>query len=265
MSKAPAFQFYPMDWLTDAHVMAMTLEEQGAYVRLLCHQWLEGKLSSDLSLLAKFCGVSLRKMKAMWPNLGPCFEDAGDGFIANSRLTRARLDRESWLEKSSRGGKVSAENRASTRDRGVKGGCALVEPPLQPKLNTSSSTSSSKEDIYEQHIGQVVGDLWAELGLGVPRMNYDAVMAMANVTTLTAHYTDEEIIAQVHRVAGDPKMRSNWGGKGLIHFVDRFENICAWNSTPHPQSNAGPKARDFSDVQKKEDDFRTALKKKATP
>ena len=36
-SDSPAFQFYPADYLTDTEWM--TSEEEGVYMRLLCHCW----------------------------------------------------------------------------------------------------------------------------------------------------------------------------------------------------------------------------------
>ena len=38
--KAPAFQFYPKDWLTDDRVNRLGDAELIAYFRLLCHEWL---------------------------------------------------------------------------------------------------------------------------------------------------------------------------------------------------------------------------------
>jgi uncharacterized protein YdaU (DUF1376 family) len=40
MSRSPAFQFYPRDYISDPVVQMMSLEERGAYVQLLCAAWL---------------------------------------------------------------------------------------------------------------------------------------------------------------------------------------------------------------------------------
>src|SRR6185312_11765498 len=55
--KSPAFQFYPNDFLGSGSVAAMTLEEIGAYVLLLCYEWNEGGLPDDLDRLARYCHV----------------------------------------------------------------------------------------------------------------------------------------------------------------------------------------------------------------
>jgi len=62
--KSPAFQFYPADFLADANVAGMTCAQVGAYIRLLCHCWLEGSLPDDDRVLAKLSGAGA-KWKAM--------------------------------------------------------------------------------------------------------------------------------------------------------------------------------------------------------
>ncbi len=73
-SPSPAFSFYPKDWLSDATVMAMSLEEQGAYVRLLSIYWLEDGLPSDVTRLARLAGVPLKRFQRLWVAVAPCFE-----------------------------------------------------------------------------------------------------------------------------------------------------------------------------------------------
>ena len=51
---APAFDFYPERWL--AGVAIMSDLEQIAYLRLLCHQWLQGGLPNDLGALKRLAG-----------------------------------------------------------------------------------------------------------------------------------------------------------------------------------------------------------------
>lgn len=57
----PAFLFYPDDFSSDGKVEAMSTEQVGAYILLLCKSWREkppGSLPSDDSLLAKWARVS---------------------------------------------------------------------------------------------------------------------------------------------------------------------------------------------------------------
>lgn len=57
----PAFLFYPDDFSSDGKVEAMTTEEVGCYVLLLCKAWREtppGSLPSNDTLLARWARVS---------------------------------------------------------------------------------------------------------------------------------------------------------------------------------------------------------------
>ena len=65
--KSPAFQFYPKDFLTDSHVVAMTLAERGAYITLLCLCWLDRSLPVEMGALARLCGVSSAAFTRLWP------------------------------------------------------------------------------------------------------------------------------------------------------------------------------------------------------
>ena len=46
------FAFYPYEFLGDENVLAMTLEQVGAYLFLMCGQWINGSIPSDLPTLA---------------------------------------------------------------------------------------------------------------------------------------------------------------------------------------------------------------------
>lgn len=90
MNRPPAFLFYPRDFLVDAHVDRMTLEQIGAYVRLLCFAWLEGGLDANLDGLAGLCHISRAEFETrIWPALRPCFRIEG-GRIVQKRLERSR-------------------------------------------------------------------------------------------------------------------------------------------------------------------------------
>ena len=88
LEKAPAFQFYPKDFLTDSHVVAMNLTERGAYITLLCMCWMEQSLPADLASIAKLCRVSQSRLQKLWPAISSCF------VLRSGRLIQPRLDRE---------------------------------------------------------------------------------------------------------------------------------------------------------------------------
>lgn len=54
MMKPPAFQFYPDDFI--AGTIGMSPSERGAYITLLCHQWLHGWKPDDRMRLQNIVG-----------------------------------------------------------------------------------------------------------------------------------------------------------------------------------------------------------------
>jgi uncharacterized protein YdaU (DUF1376 family) len=143
MSKPPAFQFYPGDWLSSTRIALMTPAEEGAYIRLLCHAWADPQCSlpNDDDALA-----SLSRLGEGWFNesgskIKGCFKVKGNRLV-NERLKIEREKQKKWLEKSRLGGIHSGKSR-KVKALGLKGGSHLVQTKDEPKGNTSSSSSSS--------------------------------------------------------------------------------------------------------------------------
>ncbi len=151
MGKDPAFPLYASDWLGSAARSRMTLEQQGAYWNLLCHQWADktcSLLDNDEELAA------LSGMNEGWLENGcqlvrrwfPPHPNQ-EGRVANPRMLEVRQERDVWIEKSREGGRKSAEvRRAKSRSKGtsgkLKGGSTTVPTKRQPNANTSSPSSS---------------------------------------------------------------------------------------------------------------------------
>jgi uncharacterized protein YdaU (DUF1376 family) len=67
----------------------MSLEAQGAYVRLLCYCWLERRVPADPTKLARLVEVSPRRFRrSIWPALAECFQ------VVDGRLISPRLEQE---------------------------------------------------------------------------------------------------------------------------------------------------------------------------
>lgn len=153
MNKAPAFQFYPGDFLSDGQQMAMSLSEAGAYIRLMCVCWKEGSIPDEPKALWKMAQAdSLKEFEMVWPRVRVCFKEAAHGGLIHPRLEKERKKQQKWRNKSKKGGLRSAELRAKR-----KGGSTTPQPPSQPKGNTSvfslqSSTSvTDRESPSEAH------------------------------------------------------------------------------------------------------------------
>lgn len=104
-TKSPAFQFYPDSWLSSADVSLMTPSEEGAYIRLLCHSWLQDDcgLPDDDDCLAVLSRLG-RKWTKSAPKIRAKFQAEG-GRLYNLRLVQERLkQRERRLKASEAGG-----------------------------------------------------------------------------------------------------------------------------------------------------------------
>jgi uncharacterized protein YdaU (DUF1376 family) len=135
--KAPSFQFYPTDWLGSQRVKLMTLEEEGAYINLLCSCWQHGSIPSDPQQCARLIGKGASTTLAT--TVLTMFQPGGgEGRMIHERLEAEKVKQAEWREKSAKGGLKSAEKRKG----GTKGGSRVVEKWYQPNGNTPTSSSS---------------------------------------------------------------------------------------------------------------------------
>jgi uncharacterized protein YdaU (DUF1376 family) len=147
-TKAPAFQFYPSEFLADENVVVMSLEECGAYIKLMCYCWREGSIPNDPIKLAKMVGAPDKGGDAtLWSAVTLCFDvDPNDtSRLFHPRLEIERVKQEAWRLKSALGGKNSHKNGCIQDIRNSR----VVQPhsshPVKggPTLQSSSSSSSS--------------------------------------------------------------------------------------------------------------------------
>ena len=82
-ARFPYMPFYVDDWLSSDAVEAFTLEQQGAYIRLLARQWKahDGLLPKDEATLARWSGLGTRWKKLGRPIIGRCFVEKGGGWV----------------------------------------------------------------------------------------------------------------------------------------------------------------------------------------
>lgn len=124
LMKPPAFQFYPADFIMGT--MAMTPEQVGAYIRLLCYQWENGPIPNDDELLARITGCGGNAIACAKAKFELC-----DGKLANARLEHTRANQASYRKK-------QAENAAK---RWV--GNAVAMPSQMPNASSLSLSPSS--------------------------------------------------------------------------------------------------------------------------
>lgn len=145
-SKAPAFQFYPKDFLTDENVQMMSLQERGAYITLLCLCWIKGSLPDQQDRMAKMCGIPLPAFRKVWPALSVCFRPGGPDRLVHPRLERERDKQREYRRRQSDKGKASgvARNRKATEhEPDMNHGSTGVQPDSVPQPNRTRTLQSS--------------------------------------------------------------------------------------------------------------------------
>jgi uncharacterized protein YdaU (DUF1376 family) len=183
MTKRPAFQFYPGDWLGSQRVSLLTLEEEGAYLRLLASCWQHGSIPSDPDKIARLIGKGASTTLAT--TLATMFQPhpLEPALLVHDRLERERDKQDAWAEKSREGGRKSAEKRQN-----LKGGSTTVQPPLVGCLqngsnqkatlllqSTSSNTSSNEEVGADRKKTYLLDEeFWAEMRRHYPEIDVDA-------------------------------------------------------------------------------------------
>jgi uncharacterized protein YdaU (DUF1376 family) len=134
--EAPAFQYYPKEYLSDAKVRAMSYTERGMYWELVSLMWGECQLPAAPEKLARILGIPLPVLQKHWPSLAPCFRVVGDG-IEHGRLEiERRKQREHKAIRTAagrRGGEAKARRRAE----------AVLENAASKVVAKSSSSSPS--------------------------------------------------------------------------------------------------------------------------
>lgn len=182
--KRPAFQFYPGDWLGSQRVSLLTLEEEGAYLRLLASCWQHGSIPADPEKIARLIGKGASTTLAT--TLATMFQphSLNPALLVHDRLERERDKQDAWAEKSREGGRKSAEKRQN-----LKGGSTTVQPPLEGCLpngsnqkatlllqSTSTNNTSSNEEVGADRKKTYLLDeeFWAEMRRHYPDIDVEA-------------------------------------------------------------------------------------------
>ena len=89
--RSPAFLFYPEDFSADGKVEAMTTEQVGAYVLLLCKAWFEkpaGSVPNNDAILARWSRLEIEHFKQSREAILSPFTLNADGRLHQGRMVR---------------------------------------------------------------------------------------------------------------------------------------------------------------------------------
>lgn len=132
------FPFYIDDWETDERVRALTYEERGVYLAMLCWQWREGTIPER----PKDVTVTLRARPATVTKLlRSFFRDDGtqSGRVVNMRLEQVREQQVSRLQRDKE--KAAAYRRRARGRNGDVTDPSRARSRIRSEIETSLSAS----------------------------------------------------------------------------------------------------------------------------
>jgi len=101
--KSPAFSFYAKDFVTGTSTMS--LQEVGAYIRLLAYQWDVGSVPTDPSDRARILGCAKAQERELWKKVSKKFVLRNDVYL-NERLEEERQKQTDRRQRLSDNGKL---------------------------------------------------------------------------------------------------------------------------------------------------------------
>jgi len=108
------FEWFPLfvrKLLLSRNVSRMTIAEFGIYMKMLCHQWMDGPLPEDFAELAHLCNCDREAIEGAWPRIGPCFDKVDNGCLINQNLEDVRAEQIERYKESVEYGYKGAEAR----------------------------------------------------------------------------------------------------------------------------------------------------------
>ena len=184
MTKRPAFQFYPGDWLRDTGLRSCSAAARGLWMDILCFMH-EGspygylKVNHKVILppnLARMCGLTLEETEGCLAELAEAgvFEIDADGVIFSRRMIRDEELRNKRAACGHLGG------NPSLKDNQKVGVCLSTEVKQKPTPSSSSSSSTSNTSSNEE-VGAdrkktylLDDEFWAEMRRHYPNIDVDA-------------------------------------------------------------------------------------------
>lgn len=152
--KAPAFQFYVRDWLSDPQLRQCCFAVRGMWIDFLCYMWEapeRGKLQGTVSSLARLIGADLEEMhQFLFESLRYQFANVTcNGDVTNCSSEVTLINRRMYRDYQ----QVVKTRKRVAKHRAKKAGQGECNTDLTPPSSSSSSSSSSKEKISPEQQG----------------------------------------------------------------------------------------------------------------
>lgn len=136
--KSPAFSFYARDFL--AGTSTMSLQEVGAYVRLLAYQWDAGSVPAEPDERARVMGCAKAQERELWKRIEKKFV-LTDGVYLNERLEEERTKQTDRRRRLSDNGKLGGRPPKANGKQNETN--SFPKPKANENLNESLAIASA--------------------------------------------------------------------------------------------------------------------------
>jgi uncharacterized protein YdaU (DUF1376 family) len=144
MARTPWMPLYCDDLISST--ADMSVEEFGAYMRLLCHCWTRGPIPIDDKVICRIAGCRLQVWRAIANRFSPCQRDDGTNGLSQTRLEMERLKRQRFAEERAESGRRGAAAKWHGSANGSANGSSMASHNHNHKRTSSvGSTTRARE------------------------------------------------------------------------------------------------------------------------
>lgn len=203
MSKSPAFQFYPDNFVSGAPAFMKPIETH-VYMWLLCLEWSRAGFVYNETDLASWCRIPASQFRAAWPKVSESFTER-DGRYFNPRLDKEREKQNAYSERMAANGKKGGRPKAVVKPEESRGFSdeKLDESRSEAdvKHSVSISNSISKTTTTSDPKVDIVLDCYLSRH---PRRRVGPKDRKAVVAALAMGYSPVELVEAIDGNAADP-------------------------------------------------------------
>lgn len=159
----PAFQFYASDFV--GGTMSFSAEQSGAYILLLCYQWMNGQIPQDddeLCRIGRCSSTALAVVKRKFKIT------TIEGGLQNRKLEEVRDAQMEYRRKQAENGKkggLNSKHRSSTAQAPLEFGLSVGQALQSPSPSPSPIPTQTPPPVSEKTVGKtpaLTDDQWLE-------------------------------------------------------------------------------------------------------
>lgn len=186
MNSAPAFQFYPKDFLEGS--ASMNNAETGAYIKLLCHQWLRDSLEDNFDILIRLCNGDEQGLKTALLK----FKKDKKGNLKNNRLEIVKKNQKKYEKNKKKSGEKGAKGRWSNKIKTNNLDSIPIVLPSENSIANDSSASASASSTANKYSSSYVEKIFEVMRRAATK-DYSDKLIRKTATTMAMKYTEKEV------------------------------------------------------------------------